>query len=217
MKYWGKRFFASTRGQVVKLLRRGKKSVNELAEALNVTDNAVRSHLATLQRDALVEEAGKRPGIRKPETLYALTPEAEQLFPKAYHLLLNQLLAELDRRLEPDQISELLREVGRALAEPSSGADLRNRAADAVSLLNDLGGLAEIQETTAGLEIRGYSCPLSASVSEHPEVCVLAEALLTEIVGVPVQEICERDGVPRCAFRIGSETERNPDRQASTS
>ncbi len=204
MKLWVRRFFLSTRGQVVKLLRRGTKTVNELADALDVTDNAVRSHLATLQRDGLVRETGKRPGIRKPETLYGLTPEAEELFPKAYHLLFNELIMVLGRRFENSELQEMLHEVGRNLAEPAepANADLRSRAADAVSLLQRLGGLAELEETADGFRIRGYSCPLAASVAEHPEVCGLAEALLAEVVGVPVHEVCERNGAPRCAFHI---------------
>jgi hypothetical protein len=33
---------------------------------------------------------------------------------------------------------------------------------------------------------------LSAAVVEHSEVCELAETLVAEIVGVPVQEHCDR-------------------------
>ncbi len=49
----GQNFFKSTRGQIVGLLRRGVGTVEELASELEVTDNAVRAHLATLERDGL--------------------------------------------------------------------------------------------------------------------------------------------------------------------
>src|SRR5262249_31479179 len=52
---------------------------NELAEALRLTVSAVRSHLASLERDGLVQELGMRPGFRKPHVLYSLTGEAEYL------------------------------------------------------------------------------------------------------------------------------------------
>jgi predicted ArsR family transcriptional regulator len=45
-----KRFFESTRGQIVLLLRNSNKTVNDLAAALNLTDNAVRAHLLTLEQ-----------------------------------------------------------------------------------------------------------------------------------------------------------------------
>src|SRR5215212_6909899 len=92
---WNQRFLSSTRGHIVTLLRGAVRTVNELAAALNLTDNAVRVHLTSLERDGLVQQKGMRPGLRKPHYAYELTPDAEQLFPKAYDILLNQLLTVL--------------------------------------------------------------------------------------------------------------------------
>ena len=209
MERWNDRFLSSTRGQVVLLLRRREATVNELAEALSLTDNAVRSHLSTLERDGLVQQSGKRTAARKPEALYSLTPEAGKLFPKAYDLLFNQLLHSLESRITPAEKCELLREVGRRLAggrAPLSGAptesELRERLKIAVDVLKDLGGLAELEDAGDEIVIRGFSCPLASAVTEHPEVCQLAEALLAEIIGVPVREECVRNGAPHCLFRL---------------
>ena len=76
------RFFASTRGQIITLLRRSSRTVDELAQALDLTDNAVRAHLATLERDGLVQQRGVRRGSGKPASVYDLTVEADQLFQK---------------------------------------------------------------------------------------------------------------------------------------
>ena len=209
MERWSNRFLSSTRGQVVELLRRGEATVNELAEALSLTDNAVRSHLSTLERDGLVRQSGKRTATRKPEALYSLTPEAGQLFPKAYDLLFNQLLHSLESRITPAEKGELLREVGRRLAgvraplsKVPTEAELRERLKIAVDVLKDLGGLAELEDAGDEIVIRGFSCPLASVVKEHPEVCQLAETLLAEIIGVPVREACVRNGAPRCLFRL---------------
>src|SRR5215208_4719458 len=86
------RFFASTRGRVTTLLRHGERTVEELAQSLGWTDNAVRAHLTTLERDGLVRHAGLRRGTSKPAYAYTLTPAAERLFPKAYGTLLRLLL-----------------------------------------------------------------------------------------------------------------------------
>ena len=77
-------FWASTRGQILVLLRRGTETVNDLAAALGLTDNAVRAHLTALERDGLARRSGTRRGSRKPTVTYALSAEAEQLFPKEY-------------------------------------------------------------------------------------------------------------------------------------
>src|SRR5262249_33293576 len=107
------RFFESTRGRIVALLRCKTLTGNELAQALAMTDNAVRSHLLTLERDGLIRQGGVQRGRRKPHFAYELTPEAEHLFPKSYDALLNVLLSVLKERLAPDELGEVLREVGR--------------------------------------------------------------------------------------------------------
>jgi predicted ArsR family transcriptional regulator len=198
------RFFASTRGQIITLLRRSSRTVDELAKALDLTDNAVRAHLATLERDGIVQQRGMRRGSGKPAFVYDLAPEAEQLFPKAYGLVLQQMLEVLSERMSADEVETLLHEVGRRIAAgwnvPSE--DLRVRLEAAVEVLNELGGMAELVEDEGHYRIRGYNCPLAAVVPGHPAVCSLAETLLSELVGVPVEEHCDNAEVPRCRFTV---------------
>ncbi len=199
-----RQFFTSTRGRIVLLLRRASRTVEELAGALDLTDNAVRGHLATLERDGLVEQQGVRRGASKPSYTYALTPESERVFPKAYGTVLRQLLEVLPERLASDEVEALMREVGRRLAagHGETAGDLEARLAVAVAVLGELGGLAELERGDGEFIIRGYSCPLAAVVPGHPEACRLAEALLTEVVGAPVRECCDRGEPFRCCFTV---------------
>lgn len=200
------RFFASTRGHIVTLLRGTTKTVNDLAEDLGLTDNAVRAHLLSLERDGLVRQRGVQRGVRKPHFAYELTDEAEHLFPKAYDTLFNQLLAVLKGRLSPQALKEVLREVGRSLAgtQVSTGrrGDLRTRVEKAAAALEAIGGHAHVEKAAGKIIIQGGNCPLATAVTEHPEVCQLAESLLSEIVGSKVREHCDREGTPRCAFVV---------------
>jgi predicted ArsR family transcriptional regulator len=202
------RFFASTRGQVAMLLRHGDRTVEELAQALGLTDNAVRAHLATLERDGLVRQAGLRRGTSKPAYAYGLTPAAERLFPKAYGTLLRLLLDVLAERLPPSAVDDALRDVGHrvAAAQAVPIGELRDRVDQALAVLADLGGLAEAEEREDGFIIRGASCPLAAAIPGHPEVCLLAETLLSDVIGVPVAECCERGEQPRCCFAVPAPT-----------
>jgi predicted ArsR family transcriptional regulator len=201
-----KRFFGSTRGRIVTLVRGTTKTVNELAEELQLTDNAVRAHLLSLERDGLIRQSGVQRGTRKPHFAYELTGEAENLFPKAYDGILNQLIAVLKGRLTPKALKEVLQEVGRSLAgsqslESETGA-LETRAEKALSALEAIGGSARLEKEGGKLMIRSGSCPLAIAVAEHPEVCQLAESLLSEIIGTTVREHCNREGSPQCAFEI---------------
>ena len=192
---------------MVTQLRRSGRTVEELARALGLTDNGVRAHLAVLERDGIVRQRGsvrRGSGGGKPAYVYELTSEAEGLFPKAYAPALGRLLDVLAERLGPEESEALLRSVGRRLVEgkgvPTDGTRARLEAAAGV--LNELGGLAEVEEQDGTFVIRGYGCPLAAVTPDHPEVCRLAEALVAEVAGVPVYERCDRSGRPRCCFEV---------------
>jgi len=202
-----RRFFESTRGQIVTILRGSACTVEELAARLELTDNAVRAHLSTLERDGLVRQSGLRRGPRKPHFTYVLTPEADALFPKAYDALLNQLISVLKNRLQPFEIEDVLREVGRAVAAgaPAGQDDFESRVETALKVLEAIGGAAVAEQQGDKTVIKSSGCPLAAAVTVHPEVCQLAETLVAEIVQVPVAEHCDRDGRPRCRFEISHE------------
>jgi predicted ArsR family transcriptional regulator len=207
---WDQRFFRSTRGRIVTLLRRSGRTVEGLARELGLTDSGVRAHLATLERDGVVRQRGfvrRGSGGGKPAYVYELTPEAEELYPKGYEPVLRQLLDVLSGRLGPEESEAVLRIVGRRQAEelgvPVDG--VRSRLEAAVGVLNELGGLAELEESDGGFAIRGYSCPLTSVVRDHPEACRLAEALLTELTGLPINEHCDRDeSTCRCCFEAAN-------------
>ena len=201
---WIHRLLGGTRGQIVALLRRSGRTVNELAAALRLTDNAVRPHLTALERDGLVEQRVARGGVGKPAYVYHLTAEADALLPKPYAPVLGLLLTALAERLPRDEVESLLREVGRraAAGQRVGDGDLPTRLHAAVEVLGALGGDAELEQGEGAAFIRGYSCPLAALVPAHPEACHLAEALLTEVVGAEVREQCEKGDHPRCRFRI---------------
>jgi predicted ArsR family transcriptional regulator len=206
---WDRKFFESTRGRLVTLLRRAGFTVEELARELGLTNNGVRAHLAVLERDGIVRQRGsvrRSSGGGKPAYVYELTQEAEDLFPKAYEPALRRLLDVLSDQLGPEESEALLRSVGRRLAEEhSTRADGEHaRLEVAVGVLNELGGLAELEERDGALVIRGYSCPLAGVTPEHPEVCRMAETLIAELAGVPVHERCDRGERPRCCFEIAS-------------
>ncbi len=103
--------------------------------------------------------------------------------------VLGQLLDVLGERMDQAQLEELMRTVGRRLApervEASGGTNARLEAA--VAFLNELGGLAELEERNGNLVIRGYSCPLAAVTRGRPEVCELDESLLCQLTGLPIR------------------------------
>jgi predicted ArsR family transcriptional regulator len=204
---WNKRFWASTRGRIISLLRRRISTVNELAEALSLTDNAIRAHLAALERDGLVQVSGMRPGTRRPTSIYALTPEAEHLFPKIYGPILRHLVDVLSERLPARKVDELVRDTGQRMAESHRGAvmaeGLRERIRQTVAVLREWGGMAEVEETNERTAIRCFDCPLAVAAAGQPQVCRLMETVIAGLVRAPVRQHCQSEPVPQCYFEIG--------------
>jgi predicted ArsR family transcriptional regulator len=206
---WSARFLESTRGRIVALLRRASRSVDELADALGLTDNAVRLHLGSLERDGVVRAAGVRRGggVGKPATLYEVAPEAEPAFSNAYLPFLATLLDSMGERMDEEELRALMRDVGHRLAaaQPGGapGGDLARRAAVASRLLEALGGVTAVEREGDLVRIRGCGCPLSVAVGRRPEVCHAVQVMLAEVTGVEVRETCDRTGERvRCGFEL---------------
>ena len=210
---WRTRLLESTRGRILDLLRARDQTVNDLAAALSLTDNAVRAHLLSLERDGLVRQSGVRPGFRKPHATYALTPDAEQIFPKAYGVLLDLILIVISKQLSPKELRAAMREVGRRVADKHllavKGRSRKQRIEAALRILKDLGGSATFEQSEGKHFICGNGCPLAAATSRHPEACLIAESLLSQLIGAPVKEHCIHGGTPSCRFEIRSSTDGN--------
>ncbi len=203
-RHFPRRLTQGTAGRMLELLRQGPMTVDELAVALDVTRTAVRGQLSTLQHDGLVEQRGTRRGTSKPSRTYGVTTQAELLFSQAYIPILTQLLHVLARRLSPEEFDSVMHEVGRGMMADRASArgSLRERVVRASSLLNELGGLSEVEEEDGLYMIRSHGCPLAAATAEHPEACNALESLLGEFVGTKVSKCCDRYDRERCCFEI---------------
>jgi predicted ArsR family transcriptional regulator len=210
----GQPFFESTRGRIAGLLRRGAHTVDSIASALELSDNAVRVQLAAMERDGLVRRHGTRRGPTRPSAEYALTPELDQLLSRAYVPLLTHLVGTVADRTSPEEFDALMREAGRSLARELAShiphAALPSRVSAASGVLNqELGALTEVERAepdgdAAQLTIRGHGCPLAALTGKHPGVCHAIESMLAELLGegTQVHECCDRAARPRCCFEI---------------
>ena len=197
------RLKGESQAALLRLLRRSDQSISSLAQQLRLSDNAVRTHMSALERDGLIALAGTlRDTGGKPARMYSLTRLGEELFPKAYALVLGELAEEIARQEGPDRAIALLRSVGQRIGSRAKGGDLAERVAFAAETLRSLGGDVAVTRDGDQWQLQGFGCPLSQVTGSHPEVCELARSLVEEITGQPVVECCDRSGRPRCGFRV---------------
>ena len=202
----GRPFLESTRGRIVARLRRGAATVEELAGAVGLTDNGVRVHLATLERDGWISVGGVRrgEGPGKPATLYALDPEAAATLSSAYRPLLLALLGALGAHESPARLDALMREVGRRLGRELGASESGVSRERIVQLLESLGAAVEVSEGRKGrYQVTGFGCPVGMAVAVEPKVCRAVTALLASALGAEVTEHCERgSAAPCCRFEV---------------
>jgi predicted ArsR family transcriptional regulator len=179
--------------------------VEELAHAVGLTENGVRVHLATLERDGWIHADGVRrpPGPGKPPTVYRLADRVEALLSAAYRPLLLALLNALSSQESPARVARLLRSAGKRLA--ASLGDFGSGPAEerAVTLLTALGAEVLVEQGSRGrFVVRGFGCPVADAVAAEPRSCLAVTALLAGVLDARVVERCDKRGEPRCRFEI---------------
>lgn len=198
----------ATRGRLLALLREGAWTVDDLAARLDLTDNAVRFHLATLEREGGVAKSGvkRRAGAGQPATLYSLTRAADEAFSRAYAPVLAACVEELHTIMSGTQMAAFLERVGKRLAGgmKDTSDSLRKRVTGASDLLNSLGGITTVVRSKDAYRIVGRACPLSSAVEADHCVCAVVTALVSNVVDTEVRECCDRSGRPKCCFEISS-------------
>jgi predicted ArsR family transcriptional regulator len=190
------------------LLREGAWTVDDLAERLGLTDNAVRFHMDALEKLGTVRKDGvRRIGVGQPASVYSLSPVGEEAFSRAYAPVLIACLEELRDRSSAQQVAAFLRRVGKRLARgfTHSPGPLAARVAGASDLLNTLGGITSVEKSGKTFRIVGRACPLSRAVEADHCVCAAVTSLVAEVVGAEVTERCDRSERPKCCFEISSD------------
>ena len=203
------RFFSTTRGRIVTELRRRRRaSALELAETFALSTNAIRRHLSSLQEQGLVTEVAVRRGRTKPTFEFALTEEAEDLFPQRYDRLLNAVLREVRSLYGNDGIQKVfagivahsLEKYGPRLAEVSG----EERVAELALILREQGVDASIVRDDDNLIVlHEHNCPYAKSVGENPEICTIVHRLLDDGEAGTVRRTASlATGDASCRFEI---------------
>ena len=204
----------ATRQKIIELLKeRGQATVEELSDAVGLTQMAVRHHLNVLQGEKLVAaptvRRRKRPG--RPQQLYALTEAADELFPENYCSLTSYLLEEIKQSLGAPGLDALFRRVGDRLAaevpSPRQGQSPEERLNQLVQLLGEKGFVARWGVEGGQYVVHLLSCPYRQIARQHQEVCSLDRQIIERVLNVsPVKVACLAKGDERCTYQTGQLT-----------
>jgi predicted ArsR family transcriptional regulator len=197
---------ASPAAKVLRQLRHGPMTVEQLARGLGLTDNAVRNQLRKLQEIGLAERIGTRPGPSKPSTLYGITLEGQIQFSTLYLPVLTGFFKVAEHRCEGAHLETLMTETGAILAGsyPKPVGAIKSRVQAAARVFSAFGGVTEVRSHNGSFIIRSLACPLAALTAENKAACNVLEGFLGEFLTAPVRMCCDIEDEPRCCFEIGA-------------
>ncbi|MBD2004222.1 MULTISPECIES: iron-sulfur cluster biosynthesis transcriptional regulator SufR [Cyanophyceae] len=160
------------------LLKIGQASAQELADALEISPQAIRRHLKDLETEGLIIHQQVQAGMGRPQHVYQLSQEGRDRFPSRYGEFAVDFLDTLTETLGYEQASSVLRKhwerKAKEYRERLSEGNLRDRVAKLVELRKAEGYMAEwypVQESDCQFILTEHNCAISHVASSFPSVC----------------------------------------------
>ena len=182
-------------------------TVEDLCLHLKITHNAVRQHLTSLMSHHYAERVDSIATGGRPQTRYAITLAGRELFPRNYGAIAGALLTRMDSHMGKNAVSELLVELGGAVADsqvplPPSPDDesLVKALADR---LDSLGYEAAPARHAGEWQVEAFNCVFHALAKQNPDVCKFDLAYMEAMSGRKVAlTACMLHGEHVCRFRV---------------
>jgi len=184
-------------------------TIDDLSKTLNISRNAVRQHLALMERDGLIKQLGARPSKGRPEFLYGLGAKGKEAFPRRYSWFSELLMTTLFKEVGSDGLNARIAAMGENVAK-----DLLDRqrplesTKDAVKELNklmiELGYSSKVKMGKDGeLALEASNCVFHDLAAKHPEVCQFDLALISTFTNAKIcHEECMVRGGKVCRFKL---------------
>ena len=200
----------NTRNRVLRsLLLNQKRTVNELAEAVDINPISVRHHVTKLEAEGLIVSEEERHGVGRPRLVFSLTPKGMEQFPQRYLQLTLRLLEQLKSNFPEKILGNIFKEVAEGIAEDLiqdinlEDLDLKERLELLQEVLTAEGFMVDLQEEDGNFYIVEASCPYHHVGEDYPEICVMDQELIAHFVSsTPKRVECILDGDKQCKYLI---------------
>lgn len=206
----------TTREQVLRFVRgRREATVAQLAEALDVSAQAVRRHLDGLRADGLLDARLVRHGVGRPSLIFFATERGEELSGRTYLQLLSRLFRHLEKmdaeevgggsgRQVLDQVfSGIASEVAADHESEVRGATLAERVAEASRALDREGIVDTWRIEDGDYHMINAECPYLRLAEMSDAACRSDRQTIELLVDGQVEQTTRIvEGAPVCEYII---------------
>lgn len=191
------------------LLRRGESEAGELAEAMEISVQAMRRHLRSLAEEELVEATSMASGPGRPSNRWRLTDKGRDHFPDGSGRFALGLLDSMQASLPPETVTGLLHQQAMAKAalyrRQLGDVPLKQRLGRLADLRRDEGYVTEcIPQDDGSWRLQEMHCSVQRIAEQFPAVCDQELLLIrTTFPDCQVERVHWRlEGGHACGFQI---------------
>jgi DeoR family transcriptional regulator, suf operon transcriptional repressor len=198
----------STRDRILQtILHHPRRTINELAEAVDINPISARHHLTNLQAEGLVAAEEERHGVGRPRLVYFLTEDGMEKFPTHYLRLTTRLLTQMKETMPAPVVSKLFSQIADDMARDYSdqvqGLGMEERLDFVKTMLAEEGFTVEWEKKGEQYQIHEISCPYYKIGISHPEVCTVDQALISKMLALPAEKVqCILNGDAHCTYVV---------------
>ncbi|QNK89147.1 transcriptional regulator [Sporosarcina sp. resist] len=201
----------TTKDKLLDLLKKETEmTVNQMAQALEITEMAVRKHLNILERDSFIHIAEIKQPLGRPVQVFSLTQQADVLFPKNYDNLTVDFLNDLMEIQGDEIIDRLFEKRSKRLAGKYSDYMKHNYSnEEMIETLKDIqidkGYMADVIKIDDNqFELIEHNCPIFEVSKSFKQACNCETNMFKEVLNTNSVErtSCKADGDNHCHFLI---------------
>ena len=122
--------------------------------------------------------------------MYSLTEKAEELFPKLYPEITKGIISDIIEREGAESVRALMGRLGAKQASYYKSRIRRDKDVESVvSILNELGAFAEVEEKAGGhIRLKVCNCPLYEIILEFGDIiCEFGVQFIGTLLNTPVK------------------------------
>jgi len=202
---------SSRQCQILNLLLNNRMglSIDEIANSLTISRNAVQQHLSSLEKDHYIQTGELKKTAGRPVRTFILTETGLNFFPKQYAWFSELILSDLKDKQGEEALKTYLQSLGSTLAQSLlprfEGKQTEQRIAELIVIMEDLGFNVSSTKDLGDNHhyISACNCIYHDLAQKHSEVCELDKTLISTLLNKDIELIeCMAKGEHSCRFKV---------------
>jgi predicted ArsR family transcriptional regulator len=194
------------------LKNRAGLSIDEIANSLNISRNAIQQHLSSLDKDKYIQTGDLKKTAGRPVRTFILAEKGLKFFPKQYAWFSELILEDMKKEQGSDVLKAYMQKIGNTLAgsllPKFDGKTDIEKIDELTGIMESLGFkvTASKESLTGHHYLNACNCIYHDLAQKHSEVCEMDKTLISTLLDKDIELVsCMAKGEHTCSFKILSD------------